>query len=66
MYGNNCEFCHSADGSGGTGKSLQADLDPSFVVETIHYGVGIMSEYGTILSEQEIADVAAHVATFAP
>ena len=66
VYTNNCAFCHMDDGSGGTGPTLQAALDEAFVVETIYYGAGIMSAYSESLTDQEIADVAAHVATFAP
>jgi len=66
VYDDNCAFCHAADGSGGTGPSLQRAIALEDIVETVYFGEGIMSAYSESLNDQEIADVAAYAQTFAP
>ncbi len=41
VYDDNCAICHSADGSGGTGPSLQASIAAEEIVEIVYYGEGI-------------------------
>jgi cytochrome c553 len=66
VYDVNCAACHLADGSGSTGPTLQQAIALEEIVEVVYFGEGIMSAYGQVLTEQEIADVAAYVQTFAP
>ncbi len=66
IYDDNCAFCHAADGSGGTGPSLQVAIGLEEIVETVYFGDGIMSAFSDSLTDQEIADVSAYAQTFAP
>lgn len=65
VYGDNCAGCHGADGTGSAaGPDLSGEIaehSDEDIVTTIYNGDGSMPEYGTKLSEQEIADVLAHL-----
>ena len=66
VYASTCVSCHAADGTGGTGSDLTATvpgLDRDGVVEVLVEGIPntSMVSYAAILSDQEIADVAAYV-----
>lgn len=66
VYVTHCASCHADDGSGGTGPDLTAHGDHS-EAEIISYvlnGKGIgMPAFADTLSNQEIADVVAHLET---
>lgn len=66
VYAASCESCHGADGTGGTGSDLTAELPGQTQEDVVMVLVdGIpstsMVSYDAILSDQEIADVAAYV-----
>jgi len=66
VYASTCVSCHAADGTGGTGSDL-TDTVPGMsrddVIEILVDGVPgtSMVSYASILSDQQIADVAAYV-----
>jgi alcohol dehydrogenase (cytochrome c) len=58
-----CQFCHGLDGQGGhQGVSLQAMTDPQVVFQTVRAGRNNMPAFGSLLSREEVRDVAAYVA----
>ena len=64
-----CASCHTLSDAGSTG-SVGPNLDdasPSYdkVVEQVTEGGGVMPAFGSTLSEQQIADVAAYVSSVA-
>jgi cytochrome c oxidase cbb3-type subunit 3 len=61
VYATNCAVCHADDGSGGTGPSLIGEDEEAEIIDIVTNGEGDMQPYGDILTEQEIADVAAFV-----
>lgn len=67
IYSANCVFCHGQDGKKNyrTAKDLSmTGLDINSIQAMVHDGVkGKMPAYGSTLSYQEIADVAAYVLT---
>jgi cytochrome c550 len=64
LYAESCAGCHGADGEGGVGPALRGSgLEAGAVVLTIASGRGVMP--AAIVSGQDAADVAAHVALIA-
>jgi cytochrome c550 len=64
IYAESCAGCHGADGEGGVGPALRGSgLEASAVMLTIASGRGVMP--AAIVSGQDAADVAAHVASIA-
>lgn len=62
VYGSVCSSCHAADGAGDFGPSLQGLTDSDEeLVATILNGKEAMPAYADELSDQEIADVLAHI-----
>jgi cytochrome c551 len=66
IYGQQCQACHGADGSGGTGSDLTAtvpDLTREDIVQIMREGIPgtTMVAYTSILSNQQIADVVEYV-----
>jgi mono/diheme cytochrome c family protein len=62
---NGCGSCHTLE-EAGTSGSIGPNLDDSqpdfeLVVDRVTNGAGAMPPFGEVLSEQEIADVAAYV-----
>ncbi len=74
LYLSECESCHLEDGTGranaGAGKDLTGWLvrnPDAAAIDAILYGRAGMLAYGSYLSDQEIADLIAHLrASFAP
>ena len=68
VYGTNCSGCHLVDGSGtdgqGTGTNLQGFQFTEESVNSIIDGIGSMPPLGQFLTDQEIADIIAHIETF--
>jgi mono/diheme cytochrome c family protein len=64
-YAAQCTVCHAEDGSGTpSGDDIRSiSISDEEIVEVILYGKGTMSAYGSIFSDQEIADLAALVQT---
>jgi mono/diheme cytochrome c family protein len=63
LYANKCASCHGAMGGGGYGPSLVdavAELEKSEVANIIRNGQGSMSGFDD-LSDQEVADIVAHM-----
>ncbi len=65
LYDTDCRVCHAPDGSGtASGANLQglteSDED---LLGTIIDGEGNMPEWGGMYSDQELADVLAHIKT---
>ena len=66
LYTSNCSSCHGADGEGGFGPSLQGTTDhhtEAELADVILNGEG-EDMPGFNFSDQEVADVIAHMATF--
>lgn len=63
VFADNCASCHAADGTGGSGPDLTGMTDEAEIEEYVVNGDGGMPAFGDTLSEQEIADVVAHVLT---
>ncbi len=62
VYGDRCTVCHGPDGAGlvALGSDIREKTDAE-VVESILNPVTGMTDFSSVLSDQEIADVAAHV-----
>ena len=60
VYDDNCTVCHASDGSGGSGPDIRS-VGTDEIVETVKNGKEEMPEFGSVLSEQDIADIAAYV-----
>jgi len=69
VFTTNCGSCHvlsDAGTSGTVGPNLdESQPDAALVVERVTNGQGIMPPFGGVLTEQQIADVAAYVSTAA-
>jgi len=63
LYGTNCESCHAEDGSGGIGNDIR-EVDAATAVDAMWEGRDGMVSFSNLLTEQEIADIAAYVETF--
>lgn len=64
VFAANCASCHAADGTGGTGPDLTAEAeDPAEIAEYVLYGEDEMPAFDGDLTDQEIADVVAYVAS---
>jgi len=63
LYGQNCFFCHGADGRGGSGggPTLLNVESAEFIETQVTNGRNMMPGFGAAFSEQEIRDVAAYV-----
>ena len=73
LYAANCAACHGAEGEGGVGTMLQPNefVQANTNAELVTFlQVGragtAMAGFGTRLSEQEIADIVAHLRTWQP
>jgi mono/diheme cytochrome c family protein len=71
LFGARCASCHAADGSGGTGPDLQpgaaeirggSEEENSEYINILLSGKGGMPSFAS-LSDQELADLMAHVTT---
>lgn len=62
-YSTNCSGCHSEDGSGGVGTNIQGWEFTEESVNAIIDGKGSMPAFGSFFTDQEIADLVAHVET---
>lgn len=65
VYASYCSGCHGTSGEGGTGPAM-TEVIPEHsdeeIVDIIYNGVGTsMAGYGGTLSDQEIADLLAHL-----
>jgi cytochrome c553 len=69
VFTTNCGGCHvlsDAGTSGSVGPNLDdAQPDEALVVDRVTNGQGVMPPFGGVLTEQQIADVAAYVSTTA-
>ena len=69
VFTTNCGACHTlsdAGTSGSVGPNLDdAKPDEALVVDRVTNGQGVMPPFGSTLSDQQIADVAAYVSTAA-
>jgi mono/diheme cytochrome c family protein len=69
VFTTNCGGCHvlsDAGTSGSVGPNLDdAQPDAALVVERVTNGQGVMPPFAGVLTEQQIADVAAYVSTAA-
>ena len=62
VYAEACTFCHGADGTGGHGgKTLKGLMDTSAITTIVDNGRNEMPGFADLLSEQQMADVAAYV-----
>lgn len=66
VYTSTCESCHGAEGGGGVGSDLTATvpgMTSAEIIMTLVDGVPdtSMVSYDAILTDQQIADVAAHL-----
>ncbi len=64
IYTSNCQLCHAADGTGGTGTDLTAwtaSGSEEEAVTAVLAGKGTMPSYRASLSEQDVADVVAYI-----
>ena len=66
VYADTCASCHGADGSGGTGSALTETgpgMSRTEIIDILIDGIPgtSMVSYRSILTAQEIADVAAYV-----
>lgn len=67
LFATHCAVCHAADGSGGTGPDLTAHFrGAEGVAEAIIAGRGEMTAFGDALSDQDVADLVAHLDAIAP
>ena len=62
LFDDNCAVCHSADGSGGSGPDIRS-VGSDEIVDVATDGKESMPEFGSVLSTQDIADIAAYVTT---
>lgn len=66
IYEENCSVCHGPDGKSGAlgSKDLSiSTLDKSQIVEIITNGKGTMTPFGSVLSKEEIGEVANYLQT---
>lgn len=65
LYTNNCVTCHDADGSGtdGPGNDIRDEDAESIVESVIVPPTSSMAAFADLLSDQEIADIAAYATT---
>ena len=66
IYAINCQACHGASGEGGAGGgiALQGLRFDETLMNSVLNGKNYMPAYGDTLSDQELADVVAHVESF--
>ena len=60
IFEHNCQACHGQGGIGGVGPKLSSNpilQQQGLFLETVLHGRGPMPAWGSILSEQEIADI---------
>ncbi len=69
VFTTNCGSCHTLSDAGTTGSvgpNLdEAQPDAALVVDRVTHGKGVMPPFEGVLTEQDIADVAAYVSTAA-
>ncbi|MGC3973417.1 MAG: c-type cytochrome [Nitrospira sp.] len=66
LYAHNCQACHGADAAGGVGPKLAGNMilkHEGAFWETVLHGRGPMPAWGAVLSQQDIADIHAWLAT---
>jgi mono/diheme cytochrome c family protein len=61
LYGENCETCHGADGSGGSFPDIRG-VAADVIVDRVLSGPGAMPDFSN-WPDADIADVVAHVET---
>ena len=62
LYASNCQACHGYDGSGGSaGTSLQGMNFTEDLITSVLDGKNYMPAFGSFLTDQDIADLIAHV-----
>lgn len=62
VFADNCAVCHGDTGGGGTGPKLAGKaIALDTVIDTVFNGKESMPEFGSSLTDQEIADVSAYV-----
>lgn len=62
VFADSCSDCHGAAGEGGSGPTLAGrGYDPTTVDSVVLYGTGDMPAFDGVLTDQDIADVAAFV-----
>ena len=64
LYGVNCEACHGQTGTGNTGTELRGLSFTEELITSVLEGKNYMPAFGTVLADQEIADIIAHVESF--
>ena len=66
IYAINCQACHGASGEGGAGNgiALQGLRFDEMLLNSVLDGKNYMPAYGDTLSDQELADVVAHIESF--
>jgi cytochrome c oxidase cbb3-type subunit III len=60
IFEHNCQACHGQDGLGGVGPKLSSNpmlKQQELFLQTVLHGRGPMPAWGTILSEQDVADI---------
>ncbi|NIW24406.1 MAG: PQQ-binding-like beta-propeller repeat protein, partial [Gammaproteobacteria bacterium] len=63
VYVSACIFCHGDQGQGGhDGAALNLPIAPNVVSGVVAQGRNLMPAFGTVLTPQQISDVAAYVA----
>ena len=64
LYASNCQACHGYDGAGGSaGTALQGMTFTEDLVTSVLDGKNYMPAFGSFLTDQDIADLIAHVDT---
>lgn len=63
LYASNCLGCHGEDGQGGSFDKTVTDFSDEAVVSIVLSGKSPMPSYKDTLSNQEIADILAHINT---
>lgn len=61
LYSTNCQACHGSSGEGGTGTELRGLRFTEGLVNSVLDGKNYMPAFGTVLTDQEIADLIAHI-----
>jgi mono/diheme cytochrome c family protein len=65
LFARHCAVCHGAQGQGFAGPDLRVDaLTRDRIIEIVLRGRGSMPSFADRLSDQDIADIAAHIESF--
>lgn len=63
LYSSTCSGCHGADGKGGSFDESVVGETPRKIASIVLSGEGSMPSYKDSFSDQEIADIIAHINT---